>query len=821
VKNLLILLFSFALPVFGQANQGELQLKVTDPSGVAVKAVVRIVSEGNNYANTITADSEGRLVVQHLPFGLYRVEIGMAGFAPLSQSFEVQSAIPLRAGIQLKLFSVQQSVAVSASDTLLDTDQAGSVNQIGTEDIQNRLGSIPGRSIQDLVNSEPGWLYEGNAVLHPRGSEYQVQFAIDGIPFTDDRSPSFGPQIEADDVQSISIYTAGIPAEYGRKMGGVVVINTQQDSNPGFHGELSLYGGSFDSAGIYARGQYTWGRNTFSASGDGSRTDHYLNPVVTQNYSNTGTLGDFAVNYRRELTPDDKLSLSVRHEDSRYDIPNELIQQAADQRQNADNIETLGIASYQHIFSSNATAEAAGMVRDNSNDFYSNPNSIPVYVEQHNSFREGYFRAGFTYNKGHQEWKAGVESDNMFLHENTCYTVTEDDDDDDSDSVRGSARTGSAHTRQARPVRNPINPALLRTPRANDSSAFAAGCNAVADDDNQAFIYQDQRPDLEQSVYLQDLIRLNKWTISAGLRYDHYQLILNDWGFQPRFSIARYFPSANTVLHFSYDRVFQTPSFENILLSSSTQVESIDPDDFLRLPVKISKGDYYESGLSTVFSKHLKLDANYFRRFVNDYADDDQIDSTSISFPIAFRKAIIYGVEGKIEVPDWHHISGFASYSYAVGNVWNPVTGGLFLGDNADEAAADLTGHFPDSQDQRNTVRGRARYQIVPRFWISGGVQYDTGLPFEFDGDPDQATQQYGQDIIDRINFDRGRILPSFQVNASAGADFLNRENFKMRLQADGQNLNDVIDVIDFGGLFSGNAIGPSRSFSLRLTTSF
>jgi hypothetical protein len=30
-----------------------------------------------------------------------------------------------------------------------------------------------------------------------------------------------------------------------------------------------------------------------------------------------------------------------------------------------------------------------------------------------------------------------------------------------------------------------------------------------------------------------------------------------------------------------------------------------------------------------------------------------------------------------------------------------------------------------------------------------------------------------------------------------------------------------VLDVIDFGGLFSGNAIGPSRSYSLRLTAIF
>lgn len=40
--------------------------------------------------------------------------------------------------------------------------------------------------------------------------------------------------------------------------------------------------------------------------------------------------------------------------------------------------------------------------------------------------------------------------------------------------------------------------------------------------------------------------------------------------------------------------------------------------------------------------------------------------------------------------------------------MWNPVTGAFFLGDDANEAAQNLTGHFPDSQDQRNTVRGRA-----------------------------------------------------------------------------------------------------------------
>jgi hypothetical protein len=75
--------------------------------------------------------------------------------------------------------------------------------------------------------------------------------------------------------------------------------------------------------------------------------------------------------------------------------------------------------------------------------------------------------------------------------------------------------------------------------------------------------------------------------------------------------------------------------------------------------------------------------------------------------------------------------------------------------------------------------------------------------------------------VLDRINFARGRIYPSFQANASAGADLYRSERLTTRVQVDGQNLTDILDVIDFGGLFSGNAIGPSRSFALRLTASF
>jgi hypothetical protein len=763
-------LLLFALPLVAQSNTGELHLKVTDPSGLGVKAAVQLVSEANDYQNSLSTDESGVLIAKRLPFGVYRIQIQQPGFAEVSTPVQIRSAVPTHYSIKLTLASVTTSIVVQDSDTLIDPYRANSANEIGNDTIQTRTTSLPGRSLQDLVNSEPGWLYEGNAVLHPRGSEYQTQFVVDGIPLTDNRSPSFGPEIEADDVDSMNIYTAGIPAEFGRKMGGVIEVNTLKDTKQGLHGQAVLSGGSFDTAGAFAQVQDVWNGNTLGASASGSGTDRYLNPVVPENYTNDGTTGDFSVHYERDLTPVDRLGVIVRHGFSRFLIPNEQVQEAAGQRQDGDNSETMGIASYQHVFSANVLGALRGMVRDTSNDLTSNPESTPVIAFLHNNFREGYFNGALSVHHGRQEWKAGVESDVLFLHENFSDVIT-------------------------------------------DPTQFDPGTPST-------FAFTGNRPDIEQSAYVQDLIRLGNWTVSAGLRWDHYQLLVNQNAVSPRLSVSRYFPSAGLVIHASYDRVFQTPSSENILLSSSAQVVSLNPN-VLRLPVEPSHGNYFEIGGTKALFGQLRFDANYYRRYVDNYADDDQILNTAVSFPIAFDKAVIYGAEGKIEIPKWGRFSGYASYSYMVGNAWFPVTGGLFLGDDATSATTQLTGHFPDSQDQRNTVRLRLRYQLLSRMWIAGSAEYGSGLPFEFTGDYDDALAQYGQAMVDRINFARGRVRPSLAVDASVGADLYKSDRFSTHLQADLENLNNRLNVIDFGGLFSGNAIAPPRSYALRLMTTF
>ena len=530
MKRYALFLFLVSAPGFCQSNTGELRLTVNDPSGRAVRTEVQLVSDANQYRSTFTTDAQGSVDARRLPYGIYQVQIQAPSFGQFSDSVVIRSTLPVDRTIQLKVAPVSQSVTVHESDTLLDPYRAGALNEMGQQTIQNRLTSIPGRTVQDLVNTEPGWLYEGNAVLHPRGSEYQTQFVINGIPLTDNRSPGFGPSIEANNIQSMSIYTAGIPAQYGRSLGGVVVVNTIQNEQPGFHGEFTLLGGSYATGGIETQDEYTWGKNTVGFSGAGNMTDHYLNTPSPENYTNNGTTGEFSLNYERQFTPKDHLTMIASHELARYAIPNELVQQngayvpngdntdgcsgpdpASDncvyipggQLQTNDNFETIGILSYEHIFSPDTMVAMRGMARDNSLDFYSNPASWPVNVTQRNDFKDIYFNASITADRRHQEWKAGVQTDNKFLHENLSYVIPDCDD--------------------------PSNP----------QCPFNVGIIDVA---ATSFAFSGSRPDLEQAAYVEDSLHRGNWSIDAGLRWDHYQLTVNKNAVSPRVQSRAIFP---------------------------------------------------------------------------------------------------------------------------------------------------------------------------------------------------------------------------------------------------------------------------------------
>jgi hypothetical protein len=767
---LLAIFFLGVLSAHSQRVRGELDVEVRDPQGAGLAASVELVSQANQVHRTLSAESDGRCVVQDLPFGIYKLTLSAEGFAPWANLIEIRSEVPIRLSVKLGMEAVTTQVQVSDLATLIDPYRTGTLYPIGKQAISESLVGQPGRQLSNLVDELPGWLYEANGVLHPRGSEYDVQYVVDGLPITENRSPAFAPPFDADHVDSMRVLTANYPAEYGRKLGGIVEVIPVKNVPPGLHGQVDISGGSFATLDTSAEVSYVRGHDRFSISGDGFHTDRYLDPPVLANYTNRSNAGGVSASYERDFLDRNRLRLSLTHDAVRFLVPNELVQQLAGQRQDVTNVETSGQVYFQHTISPDLFLSISGSIRDATATLASNRMSSPIVVAQDRGYREGYGRGDLAGHHGHHDWKLGVDSTFSPVHEQLQYTITD--------------------------------------PKQFDSRT------------QQHLEFSDQRWDIEPSSYAQDQIHIRNWNISAGLRFDRYGFIVHESALSPRFGLSRYLPSLNLLIHASFDRVFQTPAVENLLLASSRRLDSVNPV-VVRLPVRPARANYYEVGVTKAFRGRLRLDANVFRRDFRNYSDDDVLLDTGVSFPIAFSKARIVGEELRLELPHLGRFSGYLSYANQSGIGQGPITGGLLLGSEAGSRLNDTT-RFAVSQDQHNTARGRMRFQAVRRLWLALGGQYGSGLPADVGGaDPNFLLAQYGAAILDHVNLDRGRVLPSFSVDAAAGLELYQKETRSASLQIYAANLADRVNVINFASLFSGTAVAPPRSFSVRLKLTF
>jgi len=764
----LFVLAVFANPAEAQRERGELQIEVRDPQGQSAAAAAELVSESNQVKKNFAIPADGRYLASELAFGVYRLTITAQGFASWSALLEVRSEVPVRVAVVLGVAPVNTKIEVTDAATILDPSEAGTIYSLGSEALREHVAAQDGRDLSDAVNDQPGWLYEANGVLHPRGSEYQVQYVLDGMPLTQNRSPAFAPPLDAGDVESMRVMTAGFPAEYGRKLGGVIELTTEKNPPGGWHGRIEAAGGSFDSLSGTLEIGYTAGKNHLEFGGRGFHSDRYLDPAVLQNFTNWGNGNGFSAAYEHDFSERDRLRFTIARNETRYTVPNELVQQAAGQRQNGDNTEISGQIYYQHISSENLLWTFSGSVRDASFNLRSNNLATPIIVSQDRGYREGYVRADVAGHAGHHDWKAGVDSLFTPVHEALAYQITD---------------------------RSQFEPATALQ-----------------------FAFAEHKWDIEPAFYVQDNFHQGNWNVSAGLRFDHYGFVASESALSPRVGVSRYIDRWKILLHVSYDRVFQTPAMENILLASSAQVISLNPE-VLRLPVRPSRGNYFEGGISQALFAKLRLDANVFRRNFRNFADDDVLLDTGVSFPVAFNKARIFGEELRLAIAEWHRFSGFLSYSNQSAIAQGPTTGGLFLGSEASDVLTD-TGKFAVTQDQRNTVRANVRAQIAKRAWVAATADYGSGLPVELDPtsiDMNFLLAQYGPEILSRINFDRGRVRPNFSLGAALGVELYKKESRSLNLQIEAANLSDHVNLLNFAGLFSGTAVAAPRSAAAHL----
>ena len=142
IKLLSLLVIGAAWSLLAQVNTGELRVVVTDPAGPASHVAVTVSSEGTHYRNILTTNASGAIDCKELPFGMYSVQVDRPGFAPVSISAEIHSAIPVERSLRLEIAPITTVVKVSTPNTLIDPYMPSSVMQIGSQQIQDRVASL-------------------------------------------------------------------------------------------------------------------------------------------------------------------------------------------------------------------------------------------------------------------------------------------------------------------------------------------------------------------------------------------------------------------------------------------------------------------------------------------------------------------------------------------------------------------------------------------------------------------------------------------------------------------------------------------------------
>jgi outer membrane receptor protein involved in Fe transport len=772
-SSALLFLLINAAAASAQTDAGELTVLVRTTQGQPIRAGGTLVSEAPQLRRTFTTDEAGRFTLARVPFGVYRLTVTADGFLPQTVDIEVHTSIPQGVPVQLAPSPrLQEAVDVIATPPLVDAARTGVTFAIGAPVLQSHVAAVPGRRVLDLVDQQPGWLMEANGVLHPRGSEYQTLFVVDGLPMDENRSPAFAPDLQENEIQAMAVMTGNIPAEYGRKLGGVVEVTTSRDIHEGFHGAVEAGAGSFGLASGGGSVSHGWPSRSFTVSASAARTDRYLDPPVRENYTNSGSLAGALASYQDRPGDRDRLRLTWQHRQSEFLVPNEIVQQAAGQRQQNDGRDAALHGAWTRILGSRAVLDVRSMVQDLSARLESNESSTPVIVDYVRSFTRRYVNASLAADFGRHQIKFGGDLVSTPVSEALEYEITDE--------------------------------------------------SLVEEGTEEHFLFADRQTSSEQSLFVQDTIRAGRLTASLGLRWDRYAFVVDDTAFSPRLGIA-YAAGDDVVVRAAYDRVFQTPAVENLLLASSPLVDAVNPIS-VRLPVEPSRGHFFEAGVTAALGGRARLDATAYRRTFVNFADDDVFLNTGVSFPVAFAAADVRGLDTKLTLPTWRRLSGFLSYALLTGTADLPVVGGLFLGEEAAEELEEA-GTIVITQDQRHTLRAHVRYDIGERLWAGATLRYGSGLPVELEGDDEldrgELSEQYGEDILDRVDFEHERVRANVALDGGLGAELWQGGGRRLTLRAEFANLTNRLNVINFAGVFSGTALAPPRSATVRMQFEF
>ena len=568
---------------------------------------------------TARSDAAGAFRLAALPAGHYALGARLAGYQDASMSVELGGAATVP--VLLTLAS-EKPLTITVLARRLDEARNALSPQTGTSSFR-----ISGRNLADLPQGAhtplnqvllqaPGVAQDSYGQVHVRGEHANLQYRINGIQLPEGIS-GFGQTLDTRFVQSLSLLTGVLPAQYGERTAGVVEIRTHAGALERA-GYAELYGGSHGTLEPSVQVQGSQGRFSYFLAGSYLTSDLGVEaptPAAHPLHDHTTQGKGFA--YLSWLpNPDNRLVLMAGSAVQNFQIPN-----------NPDQVPQYalaGVASYP-----SARLDETQRQR----------NHYAVLALQGVAGPWGYQLATFA---RYSSLLYQPDPIGDLVYNGVAARIWQKSI---SGGLQGdvSRRLPAAHT-----LRFGFFLTGNRALSDNTSAVFPADAAGnqlstapITVTDNHAktgWLY---------GAYLQDEWRVNdRLTLNFGLRADAMDAYTRSGQLSPRLN-GVYRVDAATTIHAGYARYFTPPPLEliaskDLALFAGTTNQAAVP---LAGAVKPERAHYFDIGVSRRLGATWEVGLDAYYKLADDVLDEGQFGQALIATPFNYSKGKIYGVE--------------------------------------------------------------------------------------------------------------------------------------------------------------------------------
>ena len=524
----------------------------------------------------------------------------------------------------------------------------------------------------------PGVVQDSFGQLHVRGEHANLQYRINDVLLPEGVS-GFGQELDTRFINSLSLITGSLPAEYGFRTAGIIDITTKNGGEK-IDNEASMYGGSFDTikpslqlgGGVGKWSYYFTGSYFESDLGIENPTSSYR---AIHDHTQQGKLFGYA-SYLIDTTS--RLSFFVSASASNFQIPNtpglppkfELqgVPSFDSARLNETQQERNAylVLAYQKSFGA-VNLQVAAFTRYSRTQFQPDLAGDLIF----NGVSSQVDRSLFS---------NGVQADVSFVI-------------NDQHTLRTGLLATANHARGN-----------------SDVAVFPADASGNQISDVPFTIRDASRiTGVLFGVYAQDEWKpVPKLTVNFGLRYDISSAFLFESQVNPRLNLV-YELNPAVSFHLGYARYFTPPPLE---LINRTTIEKFAnttnaPEVFKNSDVRSESANYFDAGISLKPVSGLQVGIDAYYKSSRNQLDDGQFGQALILSPFNYAYGRIYGVEFSLN----YNYKGFTAYAnFAVSRA---------------EGKRIVSGQFEFGQDELDYIATHwVRLDHDQTYTASAGVSY-------------------------------------------------------------------------------------------------